>query len=159
MKKSLGFVVLAALVLSMAACGGDEAQSGGFSRCEPGETRACTCPNGAESFKACGETGDGYLSCQCEGVVATLVDVAAWYAAAPHYPGWIARVELQTRYLLPAQATDLRVEARVMRAGRRVAVVDARVTRGDGALIATGAATFLATERALDPDELASDRS
>jgi len=93
------------------------------------------------------------------GIVATLVDIAAWYAAAPHYPGWIATVELQTRYLLPAQATELRVEARVGRAGARVAVVDARVTRGDGALIATGAATFLATTRALDEGGGAPDRA
>jgi uncharacterized protein (TIGR00369 family) len=82
------------------------------------------------------------------GVVAALIDVAGWYAAAPRYQTWITTVEFQTRLLEPAFRTDVQAVGRVVRAGKRMAVVEVEVRSADGVLIAMGHGSFLATSRA-----------
>ncbi len=85
------------------------------------------------------------------GILSALIDTAAWYAAAPHYPNWIATVELQTRLLEPAAETEVTAIGRVVRVGQRLAVVEAEVRCPDGRLIAAGDGTFVATNRPWDP--------
>jgi uncharacterized protein (TIGR00369 family) len=85
------------------------------------------------------------------GIIAALIDTSAWYAAAPHYPNWIATVELQTRLLEPAAEVELRAVGRVIRAGRRIAVAEVEVLTADGRRIATGDGTFAATSRPWEP--------
>jgi len=79
------------------------------------------------------------------GVLATLVDAAAWCAAAVHYESWITTVELQVRLLEPARAEDLAATGEVVRIGNRIAVADAEVHTVSGRLVATGGATFSVT--------------
>jgi uncharacterized protein (TIGR00369 family) len=79
------------------------------------------------------------------GVLATLIDAAAWCAAAVHYPSWIATVEFDTRLLEPVIAEDLVAVGRVVRAGKRIAVAEAEVRTTTGRLVAVGTATLSAT--------------
>jgi len=79
------------------------------------------------------------------GVLATLVDAAAWCAAAVHYESWITTVELQVRLLEPARAEDLVATGEVVRVGNRIAVAEAGVRTASGRLVATGGATLSAT--------------
>lgn len=79
------------------------------------------------------------------GVLATLVDAAAWCAAAVHYEGWITTVELTVRLLEPARGEDLVATGEVVRVGNRIAVADAEVRTASGRLVAAGGATFSAT--------------
>jgi uncharacterized protein (TIGR00369 family) len=79
------------------------------------------------------------------GVLATLVDAAAWCAAAVHYESWITTVDLQVRLLEPARAEDLVATGKVVRIGNRIAVADADVRTVTGRLVATGGATFSVT--------------
>jgi uncharacterized protein (TIGR00369 family) len=79
------------------------------------------------------------------GVLATLVDAAAWCAAAVHYESWITTVELQVRLLEPAHAEDLVATGEVVRIGNRIAVASAEVRTVTGRLVAVGGATFSAT--------------
>ncbi len=58
------------------ACSGSDGQGSMYgSSCEPGETRACTCPDGSKSQKVCGETGSGYHPCSCGDVAIVPSDV------------------------------------------------------------------------------------
>lgn len=79
------------------------------------------------------------------GVLATLVDAAAWCAAAVHYESWITTVELQVRLLEPARAEDLVAVGEVVRVGNRIAVASAEVRTASGRLVAAGGATLSAT--------------
>lgn len=79
------------------------------------------------------------------GVLATLVDAAAWCAAAVHYESWITTVELHVRLLEPARGEDLVAVGEVVRIGNRIAVADAEVRTASGRLVAAGGATFSAT--------------
>lgn len=79
------------------------------------------------------------------GVLATLVDAAAWCAAAVHYEAWITTVELTVRLLEPARGEDLVATGEVVRVGNRIAVADAEVRSLSGRLVAAGGATFSAT--------------
>jgi len=81
------------------------------------------------------------------GILCVLVDTAAWYAVALQTEGWPATIELQARFLAPAARTDLTATARVVRAGKRLATADVEVCTPEGAVIATGTATFTLGDR------------
>jgi len=83
-------------------------------------------------------------------VVATLIDAAAWCAAAVHYPSWITTVELQARLLEPSEGEDLVATGQLVRAGRRIAVATAEVRTAAGRLIAVGGATLSVTRLPID---------
>lgn len=77
------------------------------------------------------------------GAIATLVDVAAGSAAArssSFEPGknTLVTADLHVRYLGRPKGDVIRAEARVMRAGRQLIVVDVRVLDPGGNLIALG---------------------
>lgn len=79
------------------------------------------------------------------GVLATLVDAAAWCAAAVHYESWITTVELQVRLLEPVGGENLVATGDLVRAGNRIAVASAEVRTAAGRLVAAGGATFSVT--------------
>jgi len=84
------------------------------------------------------------------GVLATLIDAAAWCAAAVHYPSWITTVELQARLLEPSDGEDLVATGRVVRTGKRIAVATAEVRTAAGRLVGVGGATLSVTSLPID---------
>jgi len=84
------------------------------------------------------------------GVLATLIDAAAWCAAAVHYPSWISTVEFDVRLLEPVVGEDLVATGRTVRIGKRIAVAEADVRTAAGRLVATGAATLSVTSLPID---------
>jgi len=79
------------------------------------------------------------------GVMATMLDTAGWFTAAPHFDNWIATVEFQTRLLEPVEKVDLVAAGRIVRLGKRIAVCEMEVRTAAEKLIALGAGTFTAT--------------
>lgn len=79
------------------------------------------------------------------GVLATLVDTAAWFTAAVHYDTWITTVDLHVRYLEPTGGEDLTATGTLIRAGRSLAAADAEVRTAGGRLVAVGGGTFSVT--------------
>lgn len=84
------------------------------------------------------------------GVLATLIDAAAWCAAAVHYPSWIATVHFDVGLLEPVIGEDLAAFGRLVRAGKRIAVADAEVRTAAGRLVAVGNATLSTTRLPID---------
>lgn len=84
------------------------------------------------------------------GVLATLIDAAAWCAAAVHYPSWIATVEFDVRLLEPVVGEDLVAVGRLVRAGKRIAVAETEVRTAAGRLVAVGGATLSTTRMPFD---------
>jgi uncharacterized protein (TIGR00369 family) len=83
------------------------------------------------------------------GALATCVDTAAWYAVV-HASGsqeWVA-IDLRCDFLRPGTPDPMRIEATCLRAGRRIAVADVRITSSGepDRLIAVGRATFTRTD-------------
>lgn len=79
------------------------------------------------------------------GVLATLIDVAAWCAAAVHYPSWVSTIELQAQLLERSDGEDLVATGQVVRTGKRIAVSTAEVRTASGRLVAVGGATLSVT--------------
>jgi len=80
------------------------------------------------------------------GVYAVALDTATYYAALSHY-GRAGRLPLTQEYKINLIATareeDLRAEAVLIKAGRRVAVAEAKIHTASGKLVAAGMASFL----------------
>jgi len=79
------------------------------------------------------------------GILATLVDNAAWFTAAVHYDTWISTAEFNIRLLEPVEGEDLAATGKVVRIGRRLAAADAEVRTAAGRLVAVGGGTFAVT--------------
>jgi uncharacterized protein (TIGR00369 family) len=80
------------------------------------------------------------------GVFGTLVDTAAWFAAAIHYDTWIATVEYHTRLLEPVADEALVAVGRLIRAGNRLATASAEIHTASGDLVAIGTGSFAVTD-------------
>jgi uncharacterized protein (TIGR00369 family) len=81
------------------------------------------------------------------GVLSTLIDVAGGFAVWAHLENDRSRVstiDLRVDYLRPGRLTEVIAEARVVRAGNRVGVVDVRVFHPDAedVTIATGKGVY-----------------
>src|SRR5262245_36888706 len=80
------------------------------------------------------------------GVFAAALDAATYYAAISHY-GFSTKLPLTQEYkinlLSTAKQEDVYVEAVLLRAGRQVAVVEAKVYTASGTMVAAGMASFL----------------
>ncbi len=81
------------------------------------------------------------------GVYAALLDTATYYSALSHY-GRSGRLPLTSEYkinlLSTARQQDVRAVAEVLKAGRTVAVAEAKLYAGDpGKLVAAGMASFI----------------
>lgn len=79
------------------------------------------------------------------GAISALIDVTGWFAAALRFNHWIATVEFNTRLLEPATKEELIGTGEVVRAGKRLAVVQVRVETSAGKLVAIGSGTFTVT--------------
>ena len=81
------------------------------------------------------------------GVISTVIDVAGGFAVWTHLDnerGRVSTIDLRVDYLRPGRLTTLLAEARVVRAGNRVGVVDVRVFHPDAedVTIATGKGVY-----------------
>ena len=80
------------------------------------------------------------------GVYAAALDAATYYAALSHY-GRSGKLPLTQEYkinlLAGAREEDLRVEAALLKAGRTVAVAEARIYGAGDKLLAAGMASFV----------------
>lgn len=79
------------------------------------------------------------------GVIATLIDNAGWFTAAPYFKNWIATVEFSTRLLEPVAGVELISTGKIVRLGKRLVTTDMEVKTAAGKLIAKGAGTFTVT--------------
>ncbi len=79
------------------------------------------------------------------GAVATLLDNAGWFTAAPYFDRWIATVELSVRLHQPVARQELVARGRIVRRGKRITSTEMEVRGEDGQLVATGAGTFTVT--------------
>jgi uncharacterized protein (TIGR00369 family) len=80
------------------------------------------------------------------GIVSTALDSACGYAAFTLMPpeAAVLTIEFKVNLLAPARGPLLRVEGRVVKAGRTISVVDARAVQGeDETLVATMTATVM----------------
>ena len=99
-------------------------------------------PNRPEMHHALGDTHGG--------VIATLLDNAGWFTAATRYDCWVNTSELTVRLHEPARQEDLVGTGRVVRAGKRLCVVEMKVRSTTGRLIATGSGSFMVSSRPLE---------
>jgi len=77
------------------------------------------------------------------GVTATLADVAMGHGAAPHVDGvqQCVTVESKIQYLYPARGELLEAESKVLKQGKSLIIMEARVTC-DGKLVAFATGTY-----------------
>jgi len=75
------------------------------------------------------------------GVIAAFIDVTADYALSVRLGNFVPTIDLRVDYLRPAAGT-LRARGRVVKAGRRVGVVDVEVTDANGRAVALGRGLF-----------------
>lgn len=78
------------------------------------------------------------------GVTSTLADVAMGHGAAPHVDGvqQSVTVESKINYLAAAKGDLLIAESRVLKRGAKIIVMEARVTTGEGELVAIALGTY-----------------
>ncbi len=77
------------------------------------------------------------------GVTSTLADVAMGHGAAPHVDGvqQCVTVESKIQYLSPARGSVLEAESKVLKSGKTLIIMEARVTC-DGKLVAVATGTY-----------------
>jgi uncharacterized protein (TIGR00369 family) len=76
------------------------------------------------------------------GVVASMIDNAGWYTAAAQTDNWVSTVNLYVQLLEPAEKTPIRSVGELVRAGKKLCVVNSKVYAGDNRLIAIGSGNF-----------------
>ncbi len=79
------------------------------------------------------------------GIIATLLDNAGWFAAAPNYDTWITTTDLNIKYLNHAENVHMRATGRTLLAGKRIAMSEMEILSEDGKVIAVGTGTFAVT--------------
>ncbi len=79
------------------------------------------------------------------GIIATLLDTAGWFTAAPHYDTWVATSDLHVQLLDLARQEELRAVGKLMRTGKRLAVAHMEVWSASERLVATGSGSFVVT--------------
>lgn len=92
-------------------------------------TMACPAGGNAARFDGAGQAHGG--------AIATLVDSTATFGCSAMLGKTVPTMNIRVDYLRPAAGTDLTATARVVRAGRTVALVDVEVRSGDK-LVAVG---------------------
>ena len=85
------------------------------------------------------------------GAIATLLDNAGWFTAAPFFDRWIATVELSVRMLEPVARQELTARGRIVRRGKRLTTAEMEVRGEQGQLVAVGSGTFTVTSALIDP--------
>ena len=79
------------------------------------------------------------------GAIASVVDAAAFWAVFPQVEKGVGltTVEMKLNYLAPAQKGKLVAQGRCIKLGRTLALGEAQVRNGDGALVAHGTVTMM----------------
>lgn len=79
------------------------------------------------------------------GILATLIDTATYWAAFLPLPedAGLVNVDLKLNYLRPVSHGVLIADGRCLRSGRTISYAEARVTDGDGHLVAHGTSTLM----------------
>ncbi len=81
------------------------------------------------------------------GVIATLLDVAGWFAVAAQNEGvWTTTSELSIHFLHPAKECELHTEGWVVKSGKRISVAQMRVSGPNEELVAIGTGTYVVLE-------------
>jgi uncharacterized protein (TIGR00369 family) len=78
------------------------------------------------------------------GVIAALADIAGDYALAVSLGGGVPTIDLRVDYLRPAEG-DLVAEARTVKRGRTIGVVDVEIRDTAGRLVAVGRGAYATT--------------
>ena len=79
------------------------------------------------------------------GAIASVVDATAFWAVFPQVErgAGLTTVEMKLNYLAPAQKGKLVAQGRCIKLGRTLALGEAQVRNGDGALVAHGTVTMM----------------
>lgn len=78
------------------------------------------------------------------GVIATLADIAGWFASAARHAGrWVATAEFRVHTLEHVERRALYGLGRVLRPGRTIDVCEMRIHDETGRLVALGTGTFV----------------
>jgi len=82
------------------------------------------------------------------GILATMADECMGHLAAAHLKDGesTATIEMNIRYLKPIREGELRAEATVVRKGRKILTLEARVLDEQGSLLAQAGASFVITK-------------
>ncbi len=76
------------------------------------------------------------------GVIASMIDNAGWYTAAAQTDNWVSTVNLNIQLLEPAEQVHIRSIGTLVRAGKKLSIVNMEVFTEGGKLIAIGSGTF-----------------
>ncbi len=91
------------------------------------------------------------------GLLATMLDNAAWFTAAAAHGEWVVTSDLHFRLLTGTSGADLRATGTIVRTGRRLTIVAVELFAADGTLVATASGAFCPTGRPLpEPGRLES---
>lgn len=85
------------------------------------------------------------------GLLATMLDNAAWFTAAAAHGEWVVTSDLHVRLLAATTGQDLRATGSIVRAGRRLTIVAVELLAADGTLVATATGAFCPTGKPLPP--------
>jgi len=77
------------------------------------------------------------------GVVSALIDATCSYAWLANEGGFVSTVDLRTDFHRPLPKGRVIIRADIVRAGRSIITVDARLTDADGRLMASGRAVMM----------------
>jgi uncharacterized protein (TIGR00369 family) len=78
------------------------------------------------------------------GVIATLVDIAGWFASAARHDGrWVATAEFRVHTLEHVERRALFGLGRVLRGGKTIDVCEMKIHDETGRLVALGTGTFV----------------
>jgi len=77
------------------------------------------------------------------GVVSALIDATCSYAWLANEGGFVSTVDLRTDFHRPLPKGRVTIRADIVRAGRSIITVDARLTDADGRLMASGRAVMM----------------
>jgi uncharacterized protein (TIGR00369 family) len=78
------------------------------------------------------------------GVTSTLADVAMGFGAAPHVNGvqQSVTVESKIHYLRPARGSRLTAKSQVLKSGKKLIIMEAKVMDEEGNLVAVATGTY-----------------
>jgi uncharacterized protein (TIGR00369 family) len=78
------------------------------------------------------------------GAIATMLDIAGWFAVAAENEGvWIATSEFKVHLLNPVKESELQAEGWIVKSGKRISVAEMRVSSSSGELVAIGTGTYI----------------
>ena len=95
-----------------------------------------------------GNTTTGFIH---GGVVSAIIDAVCSYAWLAREGGLVSTIDLRTDFHRPVATGKVLVRADIIRAGKRIVTVDARVTDTAGRLLASGRAVMTPIEAPAQP--------